>query len=518
MTLRSWIGLAAVFLCACFNVVLSKGPSVVIKDATVIGNYGEAIFQGVAKPYKMFKGIPYATPPVGKLRFKKPKRLDDALPSPFMATEYSAGCLQPLVQDEMSIFLPKKQSEDCLYLNVFVPDQKPDRDPGHAVMVYIHGGAFLVGCGELGGEYLATFGNVIVVSINYRLGVFGFLGSETEEAPGNLGLWDQQLALKWVNENIAAFGGDNKRVTIFGESAGGISVIYQALYPGNEGLFQRVIAESGTPGIRFLFLHDIKSSLKAYAEMVGCKVESPKERIECLQEKTADEIHGTVGKLDTNERNLADARVFPYLDNDFVTIDPTKIGDLTAIEESEALKFFRSLDIINGVNSHEGQGSYTSVYIPIIDDPETFKPTREQMLTDMIPNVLASHYEPLDEPFIGMINSLYTDWSDPANPDRLREQVVKLLGDVMMVIPTVEHSRLHVNVSRETNSYIYYFTPVPSNPIIPHLSWVTGATHVEELGFVFFFHCFDERLPSNHWEYELSYDVMKYWSNFAKSG
>lgn len=135
--------------------------------------------------------------------------------------------------------------EDCLYLNVFTPE-KPQVGKQLPVMVWIHGGGFANGCGNqewYGPDYLVPKG-VILVSINYRLAAFGFLSFANTECPGNFGLKDQSLGLKWVQQNISAFGGDPNNVTIFGESAGSASVHYQVLSPLSRGLFQKAIAQS----------------------------------------------------------------------------------------------------------------------------------------------------------------------------------------------------------------------------------------------------------------------------------
>ena len=136
-------------------------------------------------------------------------------------------------------------SEDCLFLNIYAPAV---REQDVAVMIWIHGGGFIAGAADpYRSDALAAHGNVIVVTINHRVSLWGFLSTEDEHAPGNYGLFDQHLAIQWVHDNIKAFGGDPSRVTIFGQSAGGASVMYRSIFEGNEGLFQRGIAQSGSP-------------------------------------------------------------------------------------------------------------------------------------------------------------------------------------------------------------------------------------------------------------------------------
>ena len=196
-----------------------------------------------------YLGIPYAAPPVGALRWRPPQPAKpwDGVRA---CTQYGASCIQGNAPDH-----PGKdsgaQSEDCLYLNVWTPAKtRHERLP---VMVWIHGGGFISGSGALpapGGTMLGSIEHVIVVSFNYRLGVFGFLAHPqlSQESPhdvsGNYGLLDQMEALRWVRRNIAAFGGDPGRVTIFGQSAGGQSVIAQLVSPLSRGLFSRAASES----------------------------------------------------------------------------------------------------------------------------------------------------------------------------------------------------------------------------------------------------------------------------------
>ncbi|MGZ6253076.1 MAG: carboxylesterase/lipase family protein [Candidatus Binataceae bacterium] len=192
-----------------------------------------------------YLGIPYAVPPVGNLRWTPPQPFGK-WHGVFQATQFGNFCTQP---ESGSTF----GSEDCLTLIVYTPREKKNQNKHHGlpVMVWIHGGSLVTGGG---GFYdptrMVEQGGVIVVTINYRLGLLGFFAHKAidEEChlKGNYGLMDQQLALRWVKRNIGAFGGDSKRVTIFGESAGGQSVYSDLASPTAAGLFQRAISESGS--------------------------------------------------------------------------------------------------------------------------------------------------------------------------------------------------------------------------------------------------------------------------------
>jgi para-nitrobenzyl esterase len=231
-------------------------------------------------------GIPYAAPPVGSLRWRPPQS-PAPWTMPLEALHYPNACPQ-------SGSTP--QSEDCLYLNVIAP---PHPSGTHLrVLVWIHGGGFQGGATvDYPGDDLAQAGNVVFVSLQYRLGVLGFLATRAFGAhAGDYGLEDQQAALRWVKRNIGAFGGDRNNVTIFGESAGGSSVCDQLTSPTAAGLFERAISESGfynsiTGMNTGLQPQDCKATLpterqadatgRAFAQTVGCT--NPSDQASCLR-------------------------------------------------------------------------------------------------------------------------------------------------------------------------------------------------------------------------------------------
>jgi para-nitrobenzyl esterase len=217
---------------------------------------------------RVFRGVPYAQPPVGAKRFRAPEPL-----APWSgvreATSYGPAAHQPpLMLAALPGFDIGAQSEDCLYLNVYAPagasrtNQKP-------VLFWIHGGAFVIGAGSQSiydGSRLAKRGDVVVVTINYRLGVFGFLSlGQPERAVANAGLLDQVAALEWVRDHIEAFGGDPNDVTIFGESAGGMSVGTLLGLPAARGLFHKAIPQSGSCQA----IHDAESAGAVTASIVS---------------------------------------------------------------------------------------------------------------------------------------------------------------------------------------------------------------------------------------------------------
>lgn len=228
----------------------------------------QVVVAGSTYTVNKYLGIPYAEPPVGDLRFRKPVPRS-SLASPYFATEFGHICPQIAVSGE---HVDGVQDEDCLFLNVYVPERVADRTDGHAVMVWIYGGAFILGSSDTYDvEHLAAYGNVIYVTINYRVGPLGFLSTGDENCPGNFGMWDQRLALQWIKDNIAAFGGDVNRITVFGQSAGAVSATIHAMYPENQGLFQRIISQSGVAAVKFINMsRDMQPLVNAIAENLGC--------------------------------------------------------------------------------------------------------------------------------------------------------------------------------------------------------------------------------------------------------
>ena len=209
-------------------------------------HYGK--LQGTQKDtVSVWKGIPFAQPPSGLLRFRAPQPLE-GWTGVREATQF--GAISPQTSEGSFGTLPGPMSEDCLTLNIWSPSADDARRP---VMVWIHGGSFVTGSGSTpwyNGTSFATQGDVVVVTLNYRLGALGFLylaeyAGEEYATSGNNGLLDQIAALTWVRENIAAFGGDPDNVTVFGESAGAMSIGALLAMPAAHGLFKRAILQSG---------------------------------------------------------------------------------------------------------------------------------------------------------------------------------------------------------------------------------------------------------------------------------
>jgi para-nitrobenzyl esterase len=269
---------------------IQQGTLITLPDGKLEG----AARDGVRR----FVGIPYAEPPVGDLRWKAPvenKPWSGVRP----ATEFGGRCAQT---GSALQGITATDNEDCLYLNVWAPDPAPATPL--PVLFWIHGGGNQNGSASdpvptLGadtlfydGQSFAANQEVVVVSLNYRLGVFGYLAHSAlrdEGSPsGNLGLLDQRLALEWVRDNIRAFGGDPNRVTIFGESAGARNVCFHVVSPGSRGLFHGAISQSGDCTGRIPLREQAEAQANDYAAAVGCDTAS--DVLDCLRSKPAGEL------------------------------------------------------------------------------------------------------------------------------------------------------------------------------------------------------------------------------------
>lgn len=229
------------------------------------------LVRGVAtETTHQFLGIPYAAPPVGELRWQPPQRAE-RWSGVRDASQFGSACAQP-----PALLNQASTAEDCLYLNVYAPARRANHNP---VMVWFHGGGLTAGSGDLYDPTDLVRDGVVVVTINYRLGALGFLAhpalADSPGGPsGNYGLMDQQAALRWVSRNIAGFGGNPGNVTIFGESAGGLSVLSQLVSPGARGLVDRAVVMSGAYALTQPSLADAETAGQTFAAAAGCADQS----------------------------------------------------------------------------------------------------------------------------------------------------------------------------------------------------------------------------------------------------
>jgi para-nitrobenzyl esterase len=422
---------------------------------------------------RLFKGIPYAAPPVGPLRWKAPQPV-----APWAsvrdATVFGARCMQGNIFGDM-VFRDSGPSEDCLYLNVWSPVPEA-KHPPLPVMVWIYGGGYAAGASSeprQDGEMLAKKG-VVVVSMNYRLNVFGFLAhpglaKETgRNGSGNYGLLDQVAALEWVHKNIKAFGGDPANVTIFGESAGSFSVSGLMASPLAKGLFQKAIGESGAffgSSLAVLPASDAQLAGEKFASSLGAS------SIDELRAKPAAELLQATLKDPEGFSAVVDGVFFPQ--------DPRAI--YAAGKQAH-------VPLLAGWNRDEANAQWFFGK----DKPtaDAYKAKLREQYKDAADRLLELYPAATDEQAIQSAGALSSDG--------------------FIAYSTWKWLELQRTTGQST-VYRYEFDDSP--PATPS----NGAYHSAEIEFVF------EALPSKNlpWRPEdtkLSDLMSTYWTNFAKAG
>jgi para-nitrobenzyl esterase len=382
------------------------------------------------------------------------------------------------------VFRDKGPSEDCLYLNVWTP--AVTAQPKLPVMVWIYGGGFAAGAASeprQDGEKLAKKG-VVVVSMNYRLGIFGFFShpeltkESGHDASGNYGLLDQLAALQWVQKNIAAFGGDPQQVTIFGESAGSFSVSALMASPLAQGLFQRAIGESGaffSDTLPAKSLNQAEESGTKFAQLLGAS------SIEALRAKSAEDL------LEASMKEKA-IRFSPDIDGYFL---PERVEAIYASGKQS------HIPLLAGWNADEG--SYKSIFVKDAPTAQNFIAKAHAMFGDKAETFL----------------KLY-----PAETDaEAKRSASDLAGDKFIAYSTWKWLDMQGATGKSTE-YRYRFEeapPLSASEKAADPSRVPVAYHSADIEFVF------EALPSKDlpWtpaDYKLSDQMSSYWSNFAKTG
>uniref|UniRef100_A0A7N9DBC2 Carboxylic ester hydrolase n=1 Tax=Macaca fascicularis TaxID=9541 RepID=A0A7N9DBC2_MACFA len=446
----------------------SSPPVVDTVHGKVLGKF--VSLEGFAQPVAVFLGIPFAKPPLGPLRFTPPQ---PAEPWSFVknATSYPPMCIQdPKAGQFLSDLLSNRKenislkvSEDCLYLNIYTPADltKKNRLP---VMVWIFGGGLVVGAASTyDGKVLAAHENVVVVTIQHRLGILGFFSTGDEHSRGNWGHLDQLAALHWVQDNIASFGGNPGSVTIFGESSGGESVSVLIFSPLSKNLFHRAISESGVALTHALLEDgDIKPLAEKIANTAGCQTTTSAVMVQCLRQKTEEELLETTSKMS-----------YPHT--------PTVIDGVVlpkTPEELQAERKFLTVPYIIGINKKEF-GWFLPTHIP----------------KELIPEATEKYLGGTDDPV------------------KKKDLFLDLMGDVMFGVPSVIVARHHRDAGAPTYMYEFQYRPSFSSDMKPKT--VIGD-HGDELFSVFGAPFLKEGASEE--EIRLSKMVMKFWANFARNG
>jgi para-nitrobenzyl esterase len=457
------------FLVAATAVVATAAPAQIRQTAVT----GGAIAGSVADRVSVFKGIPFAASTAGPRRWMPPQSVEP-WQGVRQANSYAPACMQdPAMMRGLGDTI--EVSEDCLYLNVWTPAAGPgEKLP---VMVWIYGGAFAAGATSSAlydGANLARRG-VVVVSVAYRVGPMGFLAhpdlsKEQGGASGNYGLMDQIAGLKWVKDNIAAFGGDPDNVTIFGESAGGISVGMLAVSPEARGLYRKAISESGGnfavpsaspapgPGTRTL----------AAAEAVGAAA------LDKLGAKTLAEARAL--PAEQVQKAIANEGVgWPIYDGKILPDDPWLLYETGK---------FNDTPILIGSNSDEG-----GLFIRQPIAPDAFKANARRSYAGFADRVLAAYPH--------------------STADEARQAQADIMRETAFAWPTYSWARMQ---ARHGNApaYVYYLDyRTEATP--------RGSGHASEIQYVFGNLGARDTQPSAK-DQALRDQFMGYWTNFAKTG
>lgn len=436
-----------------------------------------------------FLKIPYAKPPVGERRWKGPAKAEPWNESRH-ETEFGSPCPQP-----PSDQAPGSKDEDCLYLNVWRPN---NTETGRPVMVWIHGGGFTTGSGGdkvpratdgslwYNGQPFAERGNV-VVTINYRLGVMGFFAHEDladEDSPvGNQGLLDQQFALKWVHDNIEAFGGDPGNVTIFGESAGAGSVCMHLVSPGSRNLFHRAVSQSGgcTTGALTTESESARATLNMqianYASEHGCAGD---DTLACLRGKPVEElvsqamVDRTMG-MDTLRRSF---NFGPVVDGEggFLPKPATELFDAKEVAK---------VPYILGTNSDEARLYFIAAPVPASND-------------EYLASIMTTYGT-----YAERVLALYP--VETINAD-FRGRMARIASDSGLICSTMDTARRAVKAGLKVFMYNFNIPWSISRELL-------GASHASEISHVF-------GTPYNEMgEVAAVGEKMNaYWSHFAETG
>ncbi|GAB0091519.1 Carboxylic ester hydrolase [Sergentomyia squamirostris] len=461
---------------------------------------------------RAFMGIPYAEPPLENLRFRAP------VPHPGWSGERQAiadsvVCTQ---RDPYRRDMEVWGSEDCLYLNVYTPE-KSHKKESLAVMVFFHGGGWQCGSGIsafYGPDFLMDH-RVIYVSANFRLGPLGFLSTGTPDCPGNFGLKDQVLVLRWIRDNIASFGGDPQSVTVFGESAGGASGTYLMMSPLAKGLFHRVISQSGTNLCSWAQpAHNgvAEERAKRLGHLLGCRDEE--KMIECLRNESADDITAAFYNFfewDTDPMIPFVPVVEPEHPDAFITKHPRVVMNPHAASvpwlagltlDEGALK---SASLINLPDLTQSVNKQWSFALPVSLNYDHHSPNRIEEITKQI-NEFYFQNQKLTPNTHQNLTNLYSDgWFVAGFDEYLRIRLTK--SDRKSVGPTFVYLFAHKGSASFTEIFKggrekYY-----------------GVCHAEELQYLFPVgkELFVSAIPTKN-DIKMRKLITKLWVNFARTG
>ncbi|XP_078612484.1 neuroligin-4, X-linked-like [Branchiostoma floridae x Branchiostoma japonicum] len=467
------------------------------------------------KPVVKFLGIPYGTKPE---RFRYADRpsswtgvKNSTVPGPscpqrveFADIDKSPASVRRTL-NTMRPFLTK-MSEDCLYLNVYYPANAQGDPNNLPVMVYVHGGYYAQGAGTMyDGSALASEGDVVVVTFNFRIGILGFLSTGENNAPGNYGLSDQLLALEWVKKNIKFFNGDPDRITVFGENTGAASITLLTLSPKSTGLFKSAIVQSGSSLATWGMTQEPWHYATVLAHKVDCCTSNFSRMVECLRRKPLDVLLSAYVQP-------AGPQYFssfgPVVDGDIVPDTPLNLMS----KPSDVLRQFQDIGLLMGVNEDEGY-AYIEGYKNI--DKGVSREDFTAAILDFVNKVFPYRENEIQD----AISFIYTNWGEKESNATRRAGLIRMFTEQQVGVPLVSVANYHARVSPSTRTFLYTFNHKPQYSPFP--DWV-GSVQNEELPFVFGAPLGGGGVfaQTNFTKSEamLSTAIITYWTNFAKTG
>ncbi|KAL6106970.1 ces5a [Pungitius sinensis] len=473
-------------------------PEVHTKLGALRGQYVSV--KGKETGVHAYLGVPFAKPPIGPaLRLAAPQPVEawegvrDATQQPPMCIQMKKLSIDMIDQYGTVLVDLQDISEDCLYLNIYTPAKKA-LGTKMPVMVWIHGGGFTFGAASLyDGSALAAYQDMVVVLIQYRLGLLGFVSTGDEHMSGNFGMLDQVEALRWIQQHIHNFGGNPDLVTIFGESAGGMSVSLLLFSPLSDGLFHHAIAESGTAAMELLLVNDPVPAMQVVSNKTGCSLESTEKIADCIRNLDIDTILSTVQDVTV--------RIPLNVDGVFLT---KPVDELYRTHELPTIPF------MTGVNSDEGGWVICNFFAP----PNW----TEGMDREQIENLLFMFYP---DPKYTVFRDLITDEYIGRGEDRLknRDGFTKIIADMMFTIPAIKTANAHRDAGAPV--YLYEYQHAPTFLKAKRPSFV-GSDHGDEI-FTVLGLCFTTThvklsVACDEKEEQLTQIMMSYWGNFARTG
>lgn len=505
-----------------------------INIKTPLGGLRGRVEEHESKKILQFLNIPYAEPPIGTLRFADPVA-NKGWKGVRSATEFGHICPQELAPMGYSKFfydnykqLPSK-SEDCLSLNVYVPEEITT-EKLRPVMFFIHGGGYTLGDSpSYDGTYLALGGDVIVVTINYRLGALGFFSTADDTATGNQGLKDQQLAMKWVHENIKSFGGDPEAVTIFGESAGSFSVAHHIVNAQNNGLFQRAILQSGSNAGNIGLCTNLRESATTFGIDAGCLDEgttaetlNSEELLNCLRGLPSDQIVKVQNILQMKlmgTGSISNCFNSPVIDERFILLQPTEVY---AEKNTVGYAFFRTIDIIAGTTNMEG--AFITGMLMTLQEAMNFT-AADGVPYDVMCN-FGSSFMPMvfEGSDLEVVRQKICEKLKSDNNIEQGINLVKLISDMMFTVPMKRLINSHADGNNQGSTYEYLFSyEWDVDMAMTRVGWIKGqgADHTSELMAMFGPKGLLSLLTTDATKPEMAIirqQMVKYWTNFAKTG